>query len=121
MNQPWPILTLGTFIEIPTSVNISVGETAEFRCRHATADVVLWTINGSLISLSNPPLGITPEFISGGSKLTIVGRVEYNGTEVVGVARFFSVSPDESTYPPAFLRGVYVQYRHRLQIIILLH
>ena len=78
-------------------------------------------MNGSLISQANPPPDITIESISGGSKLTIVGQLEYNGTEVVGVARFFSVSPDESMYPPAFLRGVYVQYRHGLQIILLLH
>ena len=102
------MLILGRFTEIPTSINISVGETAEFRCRHSTADVVVWRVNGSLISQVNPAPDITPEFISGGSKLTIVGRVEYNGTEVVGVARFFSVSSDESTYPPAILRGVYV-------------
>ena len=96
---------LGTFTEIPTSVNISVGEAAEFRCRHSTADVVVWRVNGSLISFSNPPHGITTEFISGGSKLTIVGRPEYNGIQVVGVARFFSASPDESTNPPAILGG----------------
>ena len=100
---------LGTFIEIPTSVNISVGETAEFRCRHSTADVVLWRVNGSFISFSNPPPGITTEFISGGSKLTIVGRPEYNGIEVVGVAIFFSSSPEESTYPPAILGGIYIR------------
>ena len=70
---------LGTFIEIPESKSISIGETAEFRCRHATADVVLWRVNGSLISQANPPPGITTEFISGCSKLSIVGQSEYSG------------------------------------------
>ena len=88
------------------SINISVGETAEFRCRHSTADVVLWRVNGSLISQANPPPDITTEFISGGSKLTIIGRTEFDGIEVVGVAKFFSSSPDESTNPPAILRGI---------------
>ena len=64
-------------------------------------------VNGSLISFSNPPPDITTEFISGDSKLTIVGRPKYNGIEVVGVARFFSSSPDESTNPPAILGGIY--------------
>lgn len=87
------------------STNISIGETAEFRCRHATADVVLWRVDDSLISLVNPPCDITIVPISGGSKLTIIGRPEYNGIKVVGVARFFSASPEESTDPPAILRG----------------
>ena len=106
LNQPWPMLILGTFTEIPVSVNISVGETAEFRCRHSTADILIWRVNGSLISQFNPPHGITTEFIRGGSKLAIVGRPDFDGIEVVGVARFFSSSPDESTYPPAILRGM---------------
>ena len=33
--------------------------------------------------------------------MTIVGRPEYDGIEVVGVARFDDGSPDESTDPPA--------------------
>ena len=73
-------------------------------------------VNGSLISFSNPPPDITTEFISGDSKLTIVGRPKYNGIEVVGVARFFSSSPDESTNPPAILGGIY-PIKHSLYII----
>ena len=117
-------IILGTFIEIPTSVNISVGETAEFRCRHSTADVVIWRVNGSWISRANPPPGITTEYIFGGSKLTIVGRSDYDRFKVVGVARFFSSSPEESTYPPAILRGMSntdIVYRKiNINIIVLL-
>ena len=126
LNQPWPMLILGTFTEIPVSVNISVGEAAEFRCRHSTADVVGWRVNGSLISQVNPPHGITTEFISGSSKLTIVGRPDFDGIEVVGVARFFSASPEESTYPPAILRGmsntniIYRKIKLNINIIVLL-
>ena len=98
---------LGIFIEIPESKSISVGETAEFRCRHTTADIIVWRVNGSLISFFNPPPDIATEIISGDSKLTIVGRPEYNGIEVVGVARFFSSASDESTNPPAILGGIY--------------
>ena len=94
------------FIEVPTSQNVSLGEMAEFRCRHDSADFIEWRVNGDFISFFNPPSGITPGFIIGGSKLTIVGRPEYDGTEVVCVAIFVSPSPDESTNPPAILGGM---------------
>ena len=97
---------IGTFIEIPKSQSISVGETAEFRCRHNTTIVIRWRKNGKLISDSNLPPDITPGYISGGSKLTIVGRLEYDGTEVVCVAMFDDESPDELSNPPAVLRGM---------------
>ena len=117
-------VNLGTFTEIPVSVNISVGETAEFTCRHSTADVVVWRVNGSLVSLANPPHGITTEFIRDGIKLAIIGRPDFDGIEVVGVARFFSSSPEESTYPPAILRGMSntdIVYRKiKLKLILIL-
>ena len=89
---------------------------AEFRCRHDTADFIGWRFNGSFISQANPPPSpdISTEVIDSGSKLTIMGRQEYNGTEVVGVAIFYSSSPPEETNPPAILRGMYVQYRQGL-------
>ena len=81
---------------------------AEFRCRHDTADFVGWRFNGSFISQANPPPDISTEVIDRGSKLTIVGRQEYNGTEVVGVAIFYSSSPPDESNPPAILRGLYM-------------
>ena len=102
-----------SFTEIPESKNISVGEFAEFICRHTTADVIVWEINGESISNINPPCGIIPEIISGGSKLTVVGRLDFDGLEVVCVARYFSPSPDESTNP-AILQGMCIKYRHKV-------
>ena len=100
---------------------MSLGEVAEFWCRHDTADFIGWKVNGSLISQANPPPDITLEFISGGSKLTIIGRLEYDGTEVVGVAIFYSSSPPDETNPPAILRGTYVQYRQGLYSRVMLY
>ena len=111
---------VAAFLEIPMSQTVSLGEMAEFRCRHDTADFIGWKVNGSLISQANPPPDITLEFISGGSKLTIIGRLEYNGTEVVGVAIFYSSFPSEETNPPAILRGTYVQYRQGLYSRVML-
>ena len=94
---------------------------AEFRCRHDTADFIGWKVNGSLISQTNPPPDITLELISGGSKLTIMGRLEYNGTDVVGVAIFYSSSPPDESNPPAILWGMYVQYRQGLYNRVILY
>ena len=104
---------IGEFIEIPTSQTVSVGEVAEFRCSHSTADIIRWRVNGTLVSLSRPPpditLAINSEFVH---ILTIIGRPIYNGTEVVGVARFDDNSPDETTNPEAMLIGIlfYILY-----------
>ena len=102
---------VAAFLEIPTSQTVSLGEMAEFRCRHDTADFVAWRFNGSFINKDNCPPNISTEVIDSGSKLTIIGRHEYNGTEVVGVAIFYTPSPPDETNPPAILRGKYVQRR----------
>ena len=108
MPQCYPLL--GAFIEIPTSQTVSVGEVAEFRCQHPTADTIRWRVNGTLVSLSRPPPDInqvTQTIDSESvSTLTIIGRPNYNGTEVVGVARFDDESPDETTDPKAMLIGI---------------
>ena len=91
---------------------MSVGEVAEFRCSHPTADIIRWRVNGTLVSLGRSPPDIT---LSVNSELvhilTIIGRPIYNGTEVVGVARFDDGSPDETTNPEAMLIGIllYIQ------------
>ena len=93
---------------------------AEFRCRHDTANFIGWRFNGSLIGQTNPPCDISTEVIDRGSMLTIVGRPEYDGTEMVGVAIFFN-APSIETNPPAILQGTYVKYRQGLysQVILL--
>ena len=91
---------------------MAVGAEAEFRSRHPTADAIRWSVNGSLVG-RNPP----PDIIPGTTRdnndnlvdtLTITARPEYNGTEVVCVARFDNGSPDEQTEPATIL-GSYCQ------------
>ena len=85
---------------------MAVGAEAVFRCRHPTADIIRWRVNGSLVGRSPPP-DIIPETTRVNDSLvdilTITARPEYNGTEVVCVARFDSGSPDEQTEPATLL------------------
>ena len=86
---------------------MSIGAEAEFRCRHPTAGFIRWSVNGSLVGRSPPP-DIIPETtrdVTGNlvDTLTITSRPEYNGTEVVCVARFDDGSPDEQTEPATLL------------------
>ena len=91
---------------------MSVGEVAEFRCSHPTADTIRWRVNGTLVSISRPLPDVTPDIMREDGELvhilTIIGRPIYNGTEVVGVARFDNDSPDEITNPEAMLIGIYI-------------
>ena len=90
------------FEEVPQSQLVSVGDTATFRCRHGSADVIRWRVDQVLIS-ADPSTDITPDIVREGDHivhtLTIVARREYNGTEVECVARFDDHSPDEQTAP----------------------
>ena len=89
---------------------------AVFRCRHSTADTIRWRLDGVLISGSNPPPDVTPssDRDEDGNLvqiLTIVASQQYNGSEVVCVARFDDGSPNESTLP-ATLRGRHTEPIH---------
>ena len=99
---------LKVFDEAPVSQEVPVGSEAVFRCRHSTADVIRWRVNGTLVSFSSSPPGITYDFITEGGNpvdiLTIVGRLDYNGTTIVCVARFDDGSSDKTSQPPAVLR-----------------
>ena len=100
--------SLLAFIEVPTSQVVFIGEETVFRCRHPTADVIVWRVNGSSVG-QNPSPDISPGTIGDydGSlvnTLTIVARPEYNGTEVVCVALFIDGSPFE-TSPLSVLQG----------------
>ena len=86
---------------------MAVGAEAEFRCRHPTADIIGWSVNGSLVG-RNLPREITPSTtrdIDGRlvNTLTITAQPEYNGTEVVCVALFVDGSPAEQTEPVTLL------------------
>ena len=96
------------FTEVPTSQMVFVGVEAEFRCRHPTADVIAWRVNGTSLG-QNPPPDILPDTdrVGDGSlvnTLTIIARLRYNGTEVECLAVFLEESPTE-TSPTALLQG----------------
>ena len=85
-----------------------VGEEAVFRCRHPTADIIGWRVNGSSVG-QNHPTDITPGTTRDDdgnlvNTLTIIARPEYNGTEVQCVALFRDGSPTV-TSPPSVLQG----------------
>ena len=88
-------------------MEVPVGSEAVFRCTHSTADSIRWRIDGTFVGRSPPP-DITPDvIIEGGTlvdTLTIVARLDYNGTTIVCVAQFDDGSPDETSQPPAVLR-----------------
>ena len=85
---------------------MSVGEDAVFGCRHPTADLIDWIVNGSMIG-TNPPPDIYLGIVQGDNEtlvdtLTILGRPEYNGTVVVCEAFFRNGSRSELS-PEALL------------------
>ena len=94
------------FIEIPRSQNVSVNETAEFRCQHSTTDGIRWKVNGSVLRPIDFPPGVQQKVENRLYILTIIGMPEYNGTEVVGDAfHFYDGSSLEETEPAALLLG----------------
>ena len=65
---------------------MEIGEEAVFRCQNLGAIVVFWRFNGSMVT-QNPPPDITPATTRDDNDrlvntLTVVGRLEFNGTEV---------------------------------------
>ena len=94
------------FSQIPSSQVVSIGEEAVFQCRHPTADLTDWIVNGSLVG-SNPPPDVLPGAFQTDhgtvvNTLTIVGRPEYNGTVVVCEA-YFREGPRSELSPEAWL------------------
>ena len=88
-------------MELPATQNVNAGDTAAYRCKHDTADIIRWRVNGSLIG-RNPPPDVTSNIVTDKNgdldgTLTIVAHLEYNQTEIVCVARFDDGSPEEIT------------------------
>jgi hypothetical protein len=50
------------FLEIPTSLNVSIDEEATFSCQHCTASRINWLLNGTLIHGGNMPNGVTANY-----------------------------------------------------------
>ena len=65
---------------------MEIGEEAVFRCQNLGADFVFWKFNGSKVT-QNPPPDITPATTRDENNhlvntLTVVARLEFNGTQV---------------------------------------
>ena len=65
---------------------MEVGEEAVFKCQNLGARFVFWRLNGSMVT-QNPPPDITPTTTRDENNhlvniLTIVARLEFNGTQV---------------------------------------
>ena len=88
---------------------MAIGEEAEFRCRHPTADYIGWTVNGTSLSnftpgnVSTKSLSI-PDGVSARRYVLIVGAVPtYNGTIVICVAVFTNHCPSQESDPAVLL------------------
>ena len=107
------ILYEGNFLEFirsPISQDVPPGTNAEFTCQHSTADIIRWTVNGSLIGQNTSP-DIRTASGDGVNILTITARPQYNGTVVKCVAKFDNGRQDELS-AVATLQGIIPFYQH---------
>ncbi len=97
------LLTLG-FLQVPSSINVTVGQERRFRCQHSTADTITWRINGTRLSDNHPQNIVTHTEMSSSNNhssvdvvhiLTIQGAQIYNETTIQCEAVFFDTSPSE--------------------------
>lgn len=106
------VIQFSGFTEVPVSQMVSVGEAAVFRCQHPTADIISWKTNDTSVTNERRPPGVIPGIdVENGSlvyTLTVMGQPEYNGTVVVGVARFFSPDIQDQETPNATLQGMQI-------------
>ena len=95
------------FTEPPYSMMVTVGTRATFRCRHETADVIGWRVNGTSIGQVG-----NPDFIPGTIRrgdgslvhiLTVVVHPEYNDTVITCVAAFLRQEVPLELSPPVTL------------------
>ena len=87
------------FIEVPEALNVTIGMSAIFRCRHTDADFIGWSLNGTSLGRIPAPADIQVEVYSGLDGilvhvLDIRAILVYNITEVQCVA--ISIDPSSS-------------------------
>ena len=86
------------FTELPSSVNVTAGDEAVFRCQHSDAEFIGWRVNSMPFRQTSVP-GVSQG--TDGS-LTILALPENNGTLVECVALFTDGTLPISS-PPAIL------------------
>ena len=92
------------FLQVPSSINVTVGQERRFQCQHSNADTITWRINGTRLS-DNHPLNIVTHTEMRSSNnhssvtvvhiLTIQGAQVYNETTIQCEAVFFDTSPSD--------------------------
>ena len=92
-------------MEIPSSVNVTIGEQAVFYCNHSTTQDIAWRVNETSLSVLNLPTITTRRIRPQDSvgfvhELTIQALAEYNQTSVQCLA-YVSESPAEFSMPRA--------------------
>ena len=97
------------FIKVPTSQIVVVNKTARFQCQPADQNaIVLWHIDGEVISLGNRPSSVSfEETFSNGTvdNLLLTALPIYNGSEIECQA-FITDDPTMLVIsPPAVLQG----------------
>ena len=77
------------FLEVPSSLNVTVGEQAIFYCNHSTTQDIAWRVNGTSLSVLNLPTITTRRIRLQDSvgdsfvhELAIQAFTEYNQTSV---------------------------------------
>ena len=100
----WFVFSFIVFLQIPDSLNVTVGAVAEFFCR-ADADAVIWTVNDTSVNQFDDP-NITPEVgpLMEGLRtriLRITADVQYNNSVVQCLS--FTSGEGETLSDPAVL------------------
>ena len=119
------------FNELPSSLVVSPGTKATFRCRHQTADIIGWLVNGTSVGqiITQDILPGTINYEGGilVHTLTIVAYPEYNESEVECVASFIrqGLSPELSpAVTLTILEGLYkqlLQYTSTVNTMVHVH
>ena len=98
------------FVDVPTSVNVTVGQHAAFRCNHSSSNQIGWMVNDTtLIALGNTDVTTSSVPVPDGSylhQLMIWARREYNQTRIQCLA-FVGGSEVISPHAMLLIQGEY--------------
>lgn len=98
-------------MEVPSSLNVTIGEQALFYCNHSTTQDIAWRINDTSLSVLNLPTITTRRIRLQDSpgdsfvhELAIQALMEYNQTSVQCLA-YIGSSPEYSPEATVLIQG----------------
>ena len=98
------------FVDVPSSVNVTVGQQATFYCNHSSSNQIGWIVNDTtLIALDNTDITTSTVLVPDGSylhQLKIWARREYNQTRIQCLA-FVGDSSVISPHAMLLIQGEY--------------